>query len=369
MTTSTKRPDGGGLKRNQVLSFDDGLLTIRISGHGEGNGWGSIAFHERQIEIDPDGFHTAEIPPSELRALRDFLNRVLPNTPTNESPAPQADEDETGAWADLRASGGIFPEAYAVAQSENVMTEDQIKHMVNRFLMWKLPRDTFNPDCGISFDKKPYNTHTAHPSQHEPSGTNLFDATQADAMVRYMIDGLPTAPQSAPVFKASHNSGERDPSVTLGCTGADTAAPQPPVEGLREWFNSFRGDHGKTEWDQLLSILASPSLTAVPVGYISPETLAELTNNANGVGPVVASAAYSTIIPLYAAPATLTEQPSEAPPSVRDVREAIIRECASIAADHTPKKFEGTLAAHATGRAIECAILALLSAQPAKGER
>lgn len=29
------------------------------------------------------------------------------------------------------------------------------------------------------------------PSRHEPIGTNLFDATQAEAMVRYMIDGLP----------------------------------------------------------------------------------------------------------------------------------------------------------------------------------
>ncbi|RTL52879.1 MAG: hypothetical protein EKK40_06940 [Bradyrhizobiaceae bacterium] len=73
------------------------------------------------------------------------------------------------------------------------MTEDQIKHMVNRFLGWKLPRDTFNPDCGISFDKEPYNAHTAHPALYEPSGTNLFDATQADAMVRYMLDGLPVA--------------------------------------------------------------------------------------------------------------------------------------------------------------------------------
>ena len=66
------------LKRNEVLSFDDGLLTIKISGHGAGDGWGSIAFHERQIEIDADGFHVAEIPPSELRALRDFLNRIIP---------------------------------------------------------------------------------------------------------------------------------------------------------------------------------------------------------------------------------------------------------------------------------------------------
>src|SRR6185312_15606024 len=75
------------------------------------------------------------------------------------------------------------------------MTEDQIKHMVDRFLGWKLPRDSFNPDCGISFDKKPFNVHTAHPSLYEPSGTNLFDATQADAMVRYMVAGMPSAPQ------------------------------------------------------------------------------------------------------------------------------------------------------------------------------
>ena len=31
------------------------------------------------------------------------------------------------------------------------MTEAQIKHMVDRFLMWKLP-EHFNPDDGISFD-------------------------------------------------------------------------------------------------------------------------------------------------------------------------------------------------------------------------
>jgi hypothetical protein len=28
--------------------------------------------------------------------------------------------------------------------------------------------------------------------RHEPTGTNLFDATQAEAMVRFMIDGIPT---------------------------------------------------------------------------------------------------------------------------------------------------------------------------------
>ena len=69
------------------------------------------------------------------------------------------------------------------------MLNEQIKHMVDRFLMWKLP-ESFNPDGGVSF-KRTFNEHTAHPMKHEPSGTNLLDATQADAMVRHMIEGMP----------------------------------------------------------------------------------------------------------------------------------------------------------------------------------
>lgn len=68
---------------------------------------------------------------------------------------------------------------------------DQIKHMVNRFLGWKLPAH-FDPDAGISF-KAEFNEHTAHPMKHEPTGTNLFDFTQAEAMVRYMLEGLDAA--------------------------------------------------------------------------------------------------------------------------------------------------------------------------------
>jgi hypothetical protein len=70
------------------------------------------------------------------------------------------------------------------------MTEDQIKYMVDRFLGWRLPQN-FNPDAGISF-KATFNEHTAHPMKHEPIGTNLFDATQADAMVRYMVQDMPS---------------------------------------------------------------------------------------------------------------------------------------------------------------------------------
>jgi hypothetical protein len=69
------------------------------------------------------------------------------------------------------------------------MTEAQIKHMVDRLLGWKLPND-FSPDGGISFARFG-NEGTLYQYRRDPSGTNLLDATQADAMVRYMVDGLP----------------------------------------------------------------------------------------------------------------------------------------------------------------------------------
>ena len=67
------------------------------------------------------------------------------------------------------------------------MNDEQIKAMVNRFLQWRLPAD-FAPDGGISF-KATFNEHTAHPMRHEPVGTNLFNAVQAEAMVRHMLEG------------------------------------------------------------------------------------------------------------------------------------------------------------------------------------
>lgn len=69
------------------------------------------------------------------------------------------------------------------------MTEDQIKHMAEQFLRWKLPAD-FSPDGGISFQKH-YNENTPWPAVHEPTGTNLFDYRQATEMVRHMIEGFP----------------------------------------------------------------------------------------------------------------------------------------------------------------------------------
>lgn len=69
------------------------------------------------------------------------------------------------------------------------MTEDQIKHMTEQFLRWKLP-ESFSPDCGITFSPT-YRNGTPQGGKHEPTGTNLFDYTQAEQMVRFMLDGLP----------------------------------------------------------------------------------------------------------------------------------------------------------------------------------
>lgn len=64
-------------------------------------------------------------------------------------------------------------------------TDDLVKEMVNRFLNWKLPND-FAPDAGISF-KAEYNQDTPWPARHEPIGTNLFHAGQAEEMVRHIL--------------------------------------------------------------------------------------------------------------------------------------------------------------------------------------
>ena len=62
------------------------------------------------------------------------------------------------------------------------MSDKEIKVIVDRFLSWRLPED-FSPDAGISFKK------VEHPiSDLHPIGTNLFTATQAEAMIRYILD-------------------------------------------------------------------------------------------------------------------------------------------------------------------------------------
>jgi hypothetical protein len=138
------------------------------------------------------------------------------------------------------------------------VTDEQIKHMVDRFLCWNLP-ETFRPDCGISFQR----LHL----QNGPIGTNLFTAVEAEVMVRHMLEGMPgaapTAPpaprdglsqkidealeKSKPLVKEALRIGRSisgsDPSlagVVIG-SGASTASPEPaPLEKVKAWGAEFK---------------------------------------------------------------------------------------------------------------------------------
>lgn len=71
-----------------------------------------------------------------------------------------------------------------------LLTDEQINHMRDRFLGWKLP-ENFNPDGGIKFDADGAKKLNPSNARYEPSGTNVFDAQQVEAMIRFMLEGLP----------------------------------------------------------------------------------------------------------------------------------------------------------------------------------
>ena len=77
------------------------------------------------------------------------------------------------------------------------MTDEQIKHMAEQFLRWKLP-DNFNPDGGVSFTPIA-NAGSPYEHRHTPTGTNLLTYTQALAMVQHMLEGLPTTEAAAAI--------------------------------------------------------------------------------------------------------------------------------------------------------------------------
>lgn len=74
------------------------------------------------------------------------------------------------------------------------MTKTLMDIMVEKFLQWKLPAD-FVPDGGISFKKESDYDHPEHGrTKFEPTGTNLFHAGQARAMLEII-----TAPMQAEI--------------------------------------------------------------------------------------------------------------------------------------------------------------------------
>lgn len=78
------------MKRRETLSFDPGTLSVRISGYGAQNYSAELIFDWNLVDHRPNeedsGSHVAiDLPHSELIAIRDFLNRVIPLAPADDA--------------------------------------------------------------------------------------------------------------------------------------------------------------------------------------------------------------------------------------------------------------------------------------------
>ncbi len=91
------------------------------------------------------------------------------------------------AIAAIQATAEAYDREHA-AKVRKEYRKELLPKMVDRFLSWKLPKN-FNPDAGISFTPK-YNVGTPYEREHEPMGTNLFDAEQTKSMVAVMLGGI-----------------------------------------------------------------------------------------------------------------------------------------------------------------------------------
>ena len=147
-----------------------------------------------------------------------------------------------------------------------MLSDEQIKHMVIRFLCWRLP-ESFNPDGGISFEKT-YNENTPWPMTHEPVGTNLFDYTQAEAMVRFMLEGLPVGHQAEAVapykFHRFVDGVEMAEDVEINSASS-----------VEEAFRKARAFYGNPKGMDLVLETASPAPAVEPVGIKALREAAE----------------------------------------------------------------------------------------------
>jgi hypothetical protein len=166
--------------------------------------------------------------------------QMLPEPPAEQS----SGRDDVMAGRSPVPGSGCQPTASTASADATAFSRSgipnaaQITHMVERFLSWRLP-DNFNPDAGISF-KPDFNVGTPYQMKHQPTGTNLFDADQAEAMVRHMVEALP--PYHERPF------GDAGDAVDFAC---DHCGPEEALAFLEDW----RGDRAG-EWPGYMKWLA-----------------------------------------------------------------------------------------------------------------
>jgi len=127
------------------------------------------------------------------------------------------------------------------------MNDDQIKHMVDKFLAYRFPED-IQPDGGLSI-RRVFNEGTPHEFKATPSGTNLLDAAQATDMVRHMVEGLPAmSPQEDGLEELRALSAEAAPGMWKaeqwgdGSSHADSLNVVAPDSEVVLATDIFKGD-------------------------------------------------------------------------------------------------------------------------------
>lgn len=137
------------------------------------------------------------VEPSELedlicdRSANRAADAILANFDVRRRAAPQSvgvQPVEIGPFPGEDDAGNVGVAGAQPTSGMAHLTDDQIKHIVNRFLGWRVP-SSFNPDAGIVYTPK----RQLPGIDRRPRGTNLLDAAQAEAMVRYIVDGMPAA--------------------------------------------------------------------------------------------------------------------------------------------------------------------------------
>lgn len=132
------------------------------------------------------------------------------------------------------------------------MTDDQIKQMVQQFLMWKLPT-SFSPDNGISF-KPPYSEEPLR-SRHWPVGTNLLSAHEAETMLRYILEGIEDNPDENREQDEQHHICKGSWFLDNNCKTCHNCLTELPeyIQHLRNGLENYK----KTVSDSIKTMLST----------------------------------------------------------------------------------------------------------------
>jgi hypothetical protein len=132
-------------------------------------------------EADEKEAHEKQLQ-AQVEALRSALERVTRDFQLAVAGRPVRDMSET--LAEVNAAMQQAQEGAKMNEAPKSTPALDIDAMVNRFLGWPLPK-TFMPDCGISFDGR--RDDEWNKNKTWPTGTNLFTADEAKAMVLHML--------------------------------------------------------------------------------------------------------------------------------------------------------------------------------------